>query len=167
MSFNQTFQWIFSGFDLNVSQCIFKSVDFAVQSKIWSKETKQIQKPATVMIHNGSFGSLDLKPGTKVLITQCCIDGEFKDRFTLITAKNSQISIQNCQSKNFINENGFTFIFWHNNRNITIENSVFIQHNSSDGVLLIQNHLSILIIGSLISQNVTYRYSFITMLNQH
>ena len=107
-----------------------------------------------IIIHNSSFGSLDLLPGTKAQITDCYIDAQFKPRPTLITANNSDVSIQNCHFGNFINENGSTVLYGHDNSNITINNSVFIQHNSSKGILFLLNNSSMRISDSSISQNV-------------
>ena len=126
----------------------------AVQLIVWSNDTEQIQQNAIITIHNSSFGNLDLKPGTKAQITDCYIDGEFKDRPTLMTANNANVLIQNCHFKYFINENGSTILFGHSNSHVTIENSVFIQHNSSKGVLLLQYNSSMHISSSMISQNV-------------
>ena len=167
LSFNETFRWIFSGLNVNISQCSLDSVYITVQSKRWPNDTELFQKTAVVMIHNSTFGSLYLEPGTKAQITRCYIDGEFKVRATLIIASNSDVSIQNCHFINFINENDSTILFGQNNSQVTIENSVFTKHNSSKGVLFLQNNSSMQISTSLISQNVAFTlwYSSITLYN--
>ena len=156
LTFNETFtfRWTFSGLNVNVSQCSIESVGLAVRLIVWSNDTEQIQQNAIITIHNSSFGNLDLKPGTKAQITDCYIDGEFKDRPTLMIANNANVLIQNCHFKYFINESGSTILFGHSNSHVTIENSVFIQHNSSKGVLLLQYNSSMHISSSMISQNV-------------
>ena len=156
----EIFQWIFSGLNVNISQCSIDSLSITVQSFVWSNEPEQIQKTATIMIHNSSFGNLELNPGVKAQIIQCHIDAKFKDRPTLITANNSDLSIQKCHFENFRNEKGSTILFGHNNSHVTIENSVFIQHNSSKGVLLLQHNSSICISGSTMSQNVVFTLSY-------
>ena len=149
LSLNETFHWIFSGLNVNVSQCSIDSLGIVVQSN-----TDLIKENVEIMIHNSSFGGLDLRPDSKALITESYIDGQFKPRSTLITANISSISIQNCQFENFVNENGSTILFGHNNSHVVIENSMFIQHNSSKGVLFLQNNSSMHISDSLVSQNV-------------
>ena len=141
------------------------SVHITVQSRIRSNDTEQLVENTVITIRNSSFSSLDLKPGSKALITDCYIDGKFKPRPTLITANNSDISIQNCHFRNFINEHGSTILYGHNYSKITTENSVFIQHNSSKGVLLLHNKSSMHIGSSSISQDVAYipGYSAITL----
>ena len=118
-----------------------------------------------MVIHNSSFGSLDLNSGTKAQIIDCYIDTQFKPRPTLITANNSDVSIQNCHFGNFINEDGSTVLYGQYYSHIIIENSVFIQHNSSKGVLFLHNKSSVNISGSSISQNVVSSpgYSSITL----
>ena len=164
MSVNETFQWIFSGLNVNVSQCSIDPVRIKVQSTKWLNDIERFLD-TTITIHNSSFGSLDLNPGTKAQITDCYISGEFKDRPTLITVNSSDVSIQNCNFENFINKKGSTVVFGHNDSNITIGNSVFIQHNSSKGVFFLQNNSSIQISCSLISDNVvtSLGYSSITL----
>ena len=154
MSFKEMIKWIFSGLNVSVSQCRLDSVGIAVQSKIWSHDTKQFIETATITSHNSSFGSLDLKPGTKALITECFIDAESKSRPTLITAKNSDVSIQNCHFEKFTNENDSTILFGHSNSHVTIKNSIFTEHRSFKGTLVLQNTSSMHISGSLITQNV-------------
>ena len=120
---------------------------------------------AEIVIHNSSFSSLDLNAGTKAQIIDCYIDAQFKPRPTLITANNSDISIQNCHFGSFINENGSTVLYGHSNSRVIIENSVFIQHNSSKGLLFLHNNSSMHISGSSISQNIASSpgYSSITL----
>ena len=165
MSFKEAFQWIFFGLNVNVSRCRLDPVSIAVQSKVLSNESKQFEETATIKIHNSSFGSLELNSGTKAQITECYIDSEFKDRPTLIVANNSEISIQNCQLEHFINKNGSTILFGGNNSHVTVENSVFIQNNSSMGVLLLHNNSFMHISSSLFSQNTatSLGYSSITL----
>ena len=169
LSFNETFPWTFSALNVNVSQCSLDSVGLAAQSKIWSNDTEQLfVETATIMIRNSSFGRLNLNPRTIAHISECYMDGEFKDRSTLITANDSDISIQNCHFENFINKNGSTILFGHNNSHVTIENSVCIQHNSSKGVLLLQNNSSLQISDSTILKNsaFTLGYSAISLYNR-
>ena len=153
-SFKETLKWIFSGLNVRISQCYIGSVRLAVQSSIRSNDTEQFVENTVITIHNSSFGSLNLNPGSKALITSCYIDGKFKPRPTLITANNSDVSIQNCHFGNFINVNGSTVLYGHDNSHIIIENSVFIKHNNSKGIILMQNNSSMNITGSLISLNV-------------
>ena len=154
LSFKETLKWIFSGLNVKISQCNIGSVYLAVQPSIWSNDTEQFVENTVITIRNSSFVSLDLNSGNKALITDCYIDGKFKPRPTLITANNSDISIQNCHFGNFINENGSTILYGHDNSHIMIKNSVFIQHNSSKGVLFLENNSSMLINYSLISLNI-------------
>ena len=159
MTFNETFHWTFSGLNVNILRCRLDSVHITVQSCIWSNDSQSSNK-ATIPIHNSSFGSLDLEPGTKALITQCYIDAEFKDRPTLITANNSDVSIQNCQFENFTNENESTLLFGHNISQVTIQNSVFMKHKGSRGVLLLQENSSLHLSGSLMSQNFAFTLGY-------
>ena len=150
MSFNETFQWIFSGLNVKIWQSNINAVDIVAQPD----DTEHLVENPEIVIHNSSFGSLDLKPGSKAQITGCYIDAQFKPRPTLITANNSDVSIQNCHFGNFINENGSTVLYGHYYSVIAIENSVFIQQNSSRGVVFLQNDSSIGISSSTISQNI-------------
>ena len=136
----------------------------AVQTYIWANDSKSRDK-ATVMIYNSSFGSLDLELDTKAQISECSMDANSNTKPTLITANSSDVSIQNCHFENFVNEDRSTILFGHNNSNVTIENSVFIQHNSSEGVLFLQDNSSMRISSSLVLQNVasTVGYSAITL----
>ena len=118
---------------MNVSQCNIDSIRIIVQPN------KQMVENPEIIIHNSWFHSLDLKPGSKAQITDCYIDAQFKPRPTLITANNSDVSIQNCHFGHFINENGSTVLYGHNSH-VIIENSDFVQHNSSKGILLLQNN---------------------------
>ena len=167
LSVSETFQWIFSGLNVNVSQCRLHLIRIIVESESRLKDGKHLVENQEIMIHNSSFGSIDLEPGAKAQISDCYIDGEFKDRPTLIRANNSDVSIQNCQFKNFLNEQGSTILFGHSNSHVTIENSVFIKHNTSKGVLLLQNSSSMSISSSSISQNnaTSLGYSTITLKN--
>ena len=157
LTFNEMFRWIFSGLNVNVSQCSIDSVHITVKSN----DTEQLfVETATIMIHNSSFGSLDLNPRSKAQITLCHIDGQLIPRPHLITANNSNVSIENCQFENFINKNDSTILFGHNYSNVIIENSVFIQNNSSKGVLLLRNNSSLRISSSTISQNIAFSLSY-------
>ena len=113
------------------------------------------------MIHNSSFGSLELNPATKANIIDCYIDGKMKQRPTLITANNSDVLIEKCHFENFINEKRSTVLLGHNNSQVTIENSVFFKHKSSKGILFLRNNSSMQISSSLISQSI--RYSAISL----
>ena len=163
LSFNEAFRWIFSGLNVIVSQCHLYSVPINVQTKILSNDTGEIHTMAT--IYNSSFGSLELNPGTKTQITDCYIDGQLIPRPTLITVNNSDVSIQRCHFKKCVNENDSTLLFGHNNSHITIENSVFVQHNSSRGILFLQNNSSMRMSSSLMSQNFAFTlgYSAVTL----
>ena len=165
LSFEETLRWIFSGLNVNISRCDIGSVRLAVQSSIWANNTEQLVENTVIRIHNSSFHSLDLYPESKAQITDCYIDGKLKNRPTLITANNSDISVQNCHFGKCINKNGSTILYGYNNSHVVIENSDFIQHNSSKGILLMQNNSSMHISGSSISQNrvSSTLYSAITL----
>ena len=146
---------------MNVSRCYLDSIRIIVQS---NKQIVQSQSQSShshhmvenpeIVIHNSSFSTLDLNPGTKAQMTDCYIDAQFKPRPTLITAYNSDVLIQNCHFGNFFNENDSTILYGHYNSNITINNSVFIQHNSTKGVLFLQINSSMGISSSIILQNI-------------
>ena len=161
LSFNETFRWIFSGSNINVYRCYLDSIRIIVQSnkqivqsQSQSSHNQQMVENPEIVIYNSSLGSLDLKPGSKAQITDCYIDAQFKPRPTLITANNSEVSIQKCHFGNFINEIDSTILYGHDNIHIIIKNSVFIQHNSSKGVLYLQINSSMGISSSLILQNI-------------
>ena len=147
---------------MNVSQCNIDSI------RIIAQPDKQVVENPEIVIHNSSFSSLDLNPGSKAQITDCYIDAQFKPRPTLTTANNSDISIQNCHFGNFINENGSTVLYGHYYSHVIIENSVFIQHNSSKGVLFLQNNCYMFINNSTYSHNVASSpgYSPISLLDR-
>ena len=165
LSFNETYQWIFSGLNVNIWQCNVNPISIVVQSERLPNHTEHVVENPEIVIQNSSFGSLDLNPGTKAQITDCYIDAQFKPRLTLITANNSDVLFQDCHFGNFINENGSTVLYGHDNSHIAIENSVFIQHSSSKGVLFLHNNSSMGISSSSISQNVASSpgYSSITL----
>ena len=164
LSLNETLNWTFSGLHVNVSHCGLYSVRIIVEVESRFKDGKFLLQNPQIIIHNSLFKSLNLNPATKAQITECYIDGLFKQRPTLITTMNSNVSIQNCQFKNFINDNGSTILFGNNNSHIAIENSVFIQHNGSKGILLLKNNSSMRISNSSMSHNVvSSRFSTITL----
>ena len=154
LSFEEMYQWIFFGLIVKIWQCNLDPIGIVVQSESPSNHTEQMVENPEIVIRNSSFGSLDLKPGTKAQFTDCYIDAQFKPRPTLITANNSDISIENCHFGNFINENGFTVLYGHYYSHIIIENSVFVQQNSSKGVLFLQSNCYMFINNSTHSDNV-------------
>ena len=160
LSFNEMYRWIFSGLNVKIWQCNVDPIGIVVQSESQSNETEHMVANQEIVIHNSSFGSLDLKPGSKAQITDCYIDAQFKSRPTLITANNSDVSIQNCHFGNFNNENGSTVLYGHDNSHITIENSVFTQHNSSRGVLFLQRNSFMYINNLTYSDNIATTFGF-------
>ena len=161
------FKWIFSGLNVNVYQCHLDSISIIMKLDDQPNQTKQMVENPQVMIHNSSFRSLDLNPGTKAQIIQCYINANYIPSPTLITANNANVSIQNCLVRDFINKNGSTILFRQNN-SVTIENSVFIQHNSSKGVIFLYNNSSMSISSSLFLHNVAtfLGYSSISLMAQ-
>ena len=101
LSFNQELHWTFPGLNLNISQCDLDSVRITVQIH---NHAEQVLKNPVIIIHNSSFDSLDLKPTMKAQLTDCYIDGKMKQRPTLITANNSDVSIRNCHFEHFITD---------------------------------------------------------------
>ena len=164
-SFKETLTWIFSGLNVKISQCNVDPITIIVQSESQYNHTQHMVENPKIVFHNSSFSSLDLKPGTKAQITDCYINGKLDPRPTLITANNSDISIQNCHFGHFINDNGPTILYGHSSSKLTTENSVFNQHNSSNGILFIQNNSFVHISGSYMSQNVASSpgYSSLTL----
>ena len=165
LSFNETLKWIFFGLIVKIWQCNLDPIGISVQSESRPNHIEQLFENAEIVIYNSSFSSLDLKPGTKAQITDCHIDAQFKPRPTLITANNSDVSIQNCHFGNFMNEDDSTILYGHYYSHVIIENSVFIQHSSSKGVLFLHNNSAMVISGSSISQNIASSpgYSSITL----
>ena len=162
--FNEMFHWMFFGLNVNVSQCSVDCIGIIVEP-CQSNNMEYLMEQPKIIIYNSSFGNLDLRPGIKAQITQCYIDGEFKNRPTLVTANNLDLSIQNCHFSNFINEKNSTILYGSSNSHVTIENSIFTQHNSSKGVLFFQNNSYMHISSSRFSQNdaFTLGYSAITL----
>ena len=78
LSFNETFQWIFSGLNVKISQCKVDPIGIIVQSESRFHHTEHMVENPEIVIYNSSFGSLDLNPGTKAQITDCYIDAEFQ-----------------------------------------------------------------------------------------
>ena len=165
LSSNETLKWIFSGLNVNVSQSNLDSIRIIIQSDSQSNGVEYLVENPKIAIYNSSFQSLDLNPQTEAQITDCYIDAQFKPRPTLITANNSDVSIQNCHFANFINENDSTVLYVYYYSHATIEKSVFIQHNSSKGILVLQNNCSLSFTNSAISKNVasSFGYSAITL----
>ena len=165
MSFKETFQWTFTGLDVNVYQCHLDGVHIIMKLDTGPNHTTQLVENSEIIIRNSSFRSLDLEPGTKAKFVECYLDAHFNTKPTLITANNSDVLIQSCHFINFVNEKGSTILFGQNNSHVTIENSVFIQHNSCNGVLFLYNNSSLSINSSLFSQNVAFTldYSPITL----
>ena len=167
LSSKEMLKWIFSGLDIKIWQCNFDPIDIVVQTESLPNHTQQMAENPEIIIHNSSFSSLDLKPGTKVQITDCYIDAQFKPRPTLIKANNSDVSIQNCHFGNFINENDSTVLYGHDNSHVIIDNSDFVQHNGSKGVLFLQNNSSIYINNSAYSDTAatSVGYSALSLQN--
>ena len=154
LSFEERYQWIFCGLIVKIWQCNVDPIGIFVQSESHPNHTEHLVENPEIDIHNSSFGSLDLNPGSKAQITDCYIDAQFKPRPTLITANNSDVSIQNCHFGNFINKNSSTVLYGHYYSHIIIENSVFIQHNSSKGVLFLENNCNMFMNNSTHSHNM-------------
>ena len=173
LSSTETYKWFFSDLDVNVSKCDVDSIRIISQPS-QPGHTQHMVENQQIAIHNSSFGSLFLNPGTKAQISECHIDGQLKPRPTLITAINSDITILNCHFGSFINENNFPTVLrisnnchviidqsvfakyegillhGSDNSHFTINNSVFVKHN---GMLLLQNNGSLNMNNSLVSQN--------------
>ena len=152
--YNETLTWIFSRLNVKIWRCNVDPIGIVVQTESQSNQTEHLVENPEIVIHNSSFSSLDLNAGSKAQITDCYINAQFKPRPTLITANNSDVSIQNCHFVNFINEKDASFLYGHYYSHVIIENSVFIQHNSSKGVLFLQNNCYMFIINSTHSHNV-------------
>ena len=135
-------------------------IRIVVQSESRPNQTEHLVENPEIVIHNSSFGSLDLNPGSKAQIIDCYIDAQFEPRPTLITANNSDVSIQNCHFGNFINEKSYTVLYGHYYSHVTIENSVFVQHNSSKGVLFLQKNCYMFINNSTHSHNMASSPSY-------
>ena len=168
LSFKETNQWIFVRLIVKIWQCNLDPIRIVVQSDSPPNHTEHLVENPEIVIHNSSFSSLDLKPGSKAQIIDCYIDAQFKPRPTLITANNSDVSIQNCHFGNFINENGSTVLYGHSNSHVIIENSAFIQHNSPKGVFFLQNNCYMFINYSTHSNNVASSpgYSPVSLLDK-
>ena len=160
LSFEESYQWIFSGLIVKIWQCNLDPIGIIVQSESLPNQTEQLVENPEIVIHNSSFGSLDLNPGTKAQITECYIDAQLEPRPTLITANNSDVLIQNCHFGNFINENGSTVLYGHYYSHVIIVKSVFIQHNTSKGVLFLENNCNMFINNSTLSHNLASSSGF-------
>ena len=163
LSLKLTFQWKFSGLKVNVCRCFLDFIGMKVKPESPSKDGKQIVENQEIVIHNNSFNSLDLETGTKAQITDRYIDGQLIPTSTLITANNSNVSIQICPFENFINEKGCTNLHGFSNSHVNVDNSILIQHNSSKGILFLEQNSCLSINNSLISQNIASSHSYSTI----
>ena len=110
LSFIETYQWIFSGLNVNISRCCLDSIRITIKSDSQSNDMEHLVENPKITIFNSSFGILRSNPQTEAQITNCYIDAQFKPRPTLIIANKADVSIQNCHFGNFINENGSTVL---------------------------------------------------------
>ena len=112
--------------DVDVSYCDLTELHLTIQSEPSSHNVVENSK---ITIHNSSFRTLDLQPGTEALITDCYMNKELSSRHTLITASTCKITVQDCFFGNFANKNGPTIIYVHSSSTVVIQASNFHENH--------------------------------------
>ena len=79
---------------MGVSGFISANVTFSRLSS-WhfqlDRVTQEVYDTPVINIHNSSFGSVDLQPETKAIVTHCFLDARLKSGPTLISANNATV----------------------------------------------------------------------------
>ena len=113
-----------------------------------------------ITIHNSSFGSLGLLSGTEAVLTECYIDSEFNTKPTLITAKNSKVTMHNSHLSQLVNENGPTLLNGTEMCSVYINNSTVINNHALHGIINLSNNCTIDIWDSHFTNNIAYKFAY-------
>ena len=145
VSWNRTFEWSFSELNVNISHCDLGLSQLNIQP---SREINPL-----ITIRNISFGSLNLQSGTAAIVANSHIDAHFTLRPTFITANSSNVLITNSYFTQFVTLNGPTLFRGHSGCSLTIENSTFVNHRGSHGILYMHRGYSMVLTESSFLRN--------------
>ena len=145
-----THKWILTGLNVNISYCNLGSTHLIIQN--CPSPHNMVENPK-FSIHNSSFGSLDLQPGTEALINECYIDAGFNVRPALITMNDAQLFIFNSHLIHFTNTDGPTIIQGWTNAIVMIDNVVLEKNYGLHGVIDFQHD------GKLNIDSMTFTYN--------
>ena len=135
---DEDYNWTISGMNVNFHHCQLDSLQLLfMKNDDGSENTTEI---SSIAFYNSSFKSLDLQPETRAEIIDCYIDAKEKPRATLIISKTSDIMIQNSTFLRFVNEQGPTILDVQINCDVSVENSLFAEHQSKIGVLFVTDN---------------------------
>ena len=135
---DEDYNWTFSGLNVDFHHCQLESLQLVfMKNDDHSENTTQIP---IITFYNSSFKSLDLCPEIRAEIIDCYIDANNESRPTLITSNNSNIVIRNSTFLSFDNEDGPTILDGQINCSVSVENSIFSEHWSKLGVLVVRNN---------------------------
>ena len=97
-----------------------------------------------ITIHNSSFGSLELQPGTEAVINDCYFENILNSTRTLdlITTKNSRLIVQDSVFVNFLTENNWTIIDGYLGSTVVIQSSTFQRNHGYWDVIVLHDNCS-------------------------
>ena len=144
--------WTINGFNLDIKDSNLGLFHVLAQ-------TDTLNKPK-ITVHNSSFGSLDLQPGTEAVITDCHIDALLRPRKTLISAKNATVVIRDSDFERFKSKRGPTIVYGTHNTSVTISNSTLDNNRGLYGVIFLHQDCRINMTEVLVSHNVAYGKGF-------
>ena len=115
-----------------------------------------------ITIHNSSFGSLDLQPGTEAVINDCYFENILNSTRTLdlITTKSSRLIVQDSVFVNFLTENNWTIIDGYLGSTVFIQSSKFQRNHGYWGVIVLHDNCSLQLNNTEFLGNSAYRNEF-------
>ena len=150
--------WTITGLNLNVSYSYVPLAKFTVQN---TPSLHNMVENPKITIHNSSFGSLNLGPGTEAVISDCYIDATLVPTWVLITANSSVVSLRNCNFRNFVSEGGPTILHGHSiNSNIQIQNTTFYKHHGLYGTIFLQEGPSLKMNNTKFIDNIAFEFTY-------
>ena len=147
--------WKLIGVSANVTFSRLSSWQFVL-----GRVTHEVSDTPAINIHNSSFGSIDLQPKTKALVTHCFIDARLKSGPTLISANNATVSVTNCHFSRFKSKSGPTVMLEMNNSQISVTNTSIVKNHGLFGTLFIVDGSSITFTSVFIADNVADEFGF-------
>ena len=131
------YNWTISGFNVNFDHCQLESLQLLFMKN--DGDSENTTQNLNITFYNSSFKSVDLQPETRAKIIDCYIDAKKQPRPTLFTSNNSDIVIHNSTFLRFVNSDGPTILDAQINCDVSVENSIFVEHLSWKSVLFVHD----------------------------
>ena len=133
--------WTFNGINAVIFQSKVGSLHFTMQHTSLSY-LNMVENPR-IILHNSSFGSLDLHQGTQGEIIDCHINAELLHRPTLITTKNAKLKILNGIFTNFKAIDVPAVLHGELNSSITIDQTTISNNRANFGVIVLHDNCTL------------------------